>query len=271
MRAVADGAAAEAVALNRACETLTDAGARNLDVIARAKHTNGDGLANGEVGRTAELRQMTMRSDAGLLKMAGFRLGKIRQINCVIGELNTVVPIDVKRAHTDDRARARLDHGHGQARAVLREELGHAQFASDDCFHDLELDLDVDAGWQIKSHQRIDRLRRGGMDVDQPLMGADLEVFPRILVLERRSDHAVDVLLGRQRNRAGDGRAGAHRRLDDVLCRPIQRLVVVALKADADFLLSQLSYLMIFVTTPAPTVRPPSRIAKRRPSSMAIG
>jgi len=30
-------------------------------------------------------------------------------------------------------------------------------------------------------------------------------------------------------------------------------------------------YSIIFATTPAPTVRPPSRIAKRRPSSMAIG
>jgi len=28
---------------------------------------------------------------------------------------------------------------------------------------------------------------------------------------------------------------------------------------------------MILATTPAPTVRPPSRIAKRRPSSIAIG
>ncbi len=32
-----------------------------------------------------------------------------------------------------------------------------------------------------------------------------------------------------------------------------------------------LAYSMILATTPAPTVRPPSRIAKRRPSSMAIG
>ena len=30
-------------------------------------------------------------------------------------------------------------------------------------------------------------------------------------------------------------------------------------------------YLLIFMTRPAPTVRPPSRIANRRPSSMAIG
>jgi len=31
------------------------------------------------------------------------------------------------------------------------------------------------------------------------------------------------------------------------------------------------SYLMTLATTPAPTVRPPSRMAKRRPSSIAIG
>jgi len=31
------------------------------------------------------------------------------------------------------------------------------------------------------------------------------------------------------------------------------------------------SYSIILATTPAPTVRPPSRIAKRKPSSIAIG
>ena len=35
--------------------------------------------------------------------------------------------------------------------------------------------------------------------------------------------------------------------------------------------LIQSDYSMILATTPAPTVRPPSRIAKRRPSSIAIG
>ena len=32
-----------------------------------------------------------------------------------------------------------------------------------------------------------------------------------------------------------------------------------------------INYSLIFVTTPEPTVRPPSRIAKRRPSSIATG
>ena len=33
----------------------------------------------------------------------------------------------------------------------------------------------------------------------------------------------------------------------------------------------ELDHLVILVTRPAPTVRPPSRMANRRPSSMAIG
>ena len=32
-----------------------------------------------------------------------------------------------------------------------------------------------------------------------------------------------------------------------------------------------LNYLITLATTPAPTVRPPSRIAKRKPSAIAIG
>src|ERR671911_170536 len=67
-----------------------------------------------------------------------------------------------------------------------------------------ELDLDVDAGRQVvEPLERVDRLRRRLKDVDQPLVRADLEVLPRVLVLEGRADHAVDVLLGRKRYRAG--------------------------------------------------------------------
>src|SRR5690349_144074 len=51
-----------------------------------------------------------------------------------------------------------------------------------------------------------------------------------------------------------------------------------ALEGDGDALLVGLGhglvswpYLRILVTRPEPTVRPPSRMAKRRPSSMAIG
>ncbi len=70
-------------------------------------------------------------------------------------------------------------------------------------------------------------------------------------------------------------------RLDDLGRGLIEDLVIVCLEPDADFLghggsavpllLLRRSYLSIEVTAPAPTVRPPSRMAKRMPSSTAIG
>src|SRR5207237_10040364 len=66
-----------------------------------------------------------------------------------------------------------------------------------------QLDLDVDARREVvEPLQRVDGLRRRLEDVDQPLVRADLEVLARVLVLEGTADHAVDVLLGGQRNGA---------------------------------------------------------------------
>ena len=111
------------------------------------------------------------------------------------------------------------------------------------------------------------------MDVDQPLVRAHLEVLTGVLVLERTADDAVDVPLRRQGYRTGDRRAAALSGVDDRLGRPVELLVVVPLETDADFLLRAYFslYALMSVTTPAPTVRPPSRTAKRRPWSMAIG
>src|ERR687889_611079 len=98
-----------------------------------------------------------------------------------------------------------------------------------------QLDLDVHTGRQVvEPLERVDRLRRRLEDVDQPLVRADLEVLARVLVLERGADHAVDVLLRRQRHRSGDRRAGTGRRLDDLLRRRLDGRVVVGLQADAD-------------------------------------
>src|SRR4051795_2837390 len=103
-----------------------------------------------------------------------------------------------------------------------------------------EPDLDVHArGKMVEPLERVDRLRRGLVDVDEPLVGADLEVLARVLVLEGRADDAVDVLLRGQRNGPGHARAGARRRLDDLLRRGLDRGVVVRLEADADLVLGQ--------------------------------
>src|SRR5437588_12247582 len=103
----------------------------------------------------------------------------------------------------------------------------------------LELDLDVDTRGEIEAHQGVHGLRRRAVDVDQPLVRAHLEMLPRVLVLERASDHAVDVLLGGQGHRPCDRGTAALGRVDDRLGRAVELLVVVALEADADFLLRQ--------------------------------
>src|ERR1700712_127168 len=100
----------------------------------------------------------------------------------------------------------------------------------------LLLNVDVDARRQIDAHQGVNGLRRRVEDVDQALVSAHLEVFPRVLVLVRGPDDAIDVLLGRQRHRANDARARTGDRLDDLARRGINCLVVVGLQPDADLL-----------------------------------
>src|SRR6185436_16556116 len=70
----------------------------------------------------------------------------------------------------------------------------------------------------------------------QALVGAHLEVLPRVLVLERRADHAVNVLLRWQGHWTGDAGAGALCGLDDLAGSPVYGVVVVRLQPDADLL-----------------------------------
>src|SRR4051794_38000808 len=101
-----------------------------------------------------------------------------------------------------------------------------------------ESDLDVNAGGKVvEPLERVDRLGRGLVDVDQALMRADLEVLLGVLVLERRLDHRVDVLLRGQRHGPRHGRAGSRRRLDDLLGSRLDGRRVVGLEADADLVL----------------------------------
>src|SRR5438876_1030661 len=149
----------------------------------------------------------------------------------------------------------------------------------------LELDLDIDAGSEVELHQRIDGLRRRIDDVEHPLMGADLELLARFLVDMGRAQHRELLDLGRQRDRATHPRAGALGGVDDLAGRLVEHAVVVGPQPNPDVVLvihlgsfralhcalPARPYFNILATTPAPTVRPPSRIAKRSPSSIAIG
>src|SRR5438105_2455005 len=115
-----------------------------------------------------------------------------------------------------------------------------------------ELDLDVDPGREVEPHQRVDRLRRRRVDVDQPLVRPDLEVLARVLVLEGTPDHGEHVLLRRQRDGTGDCGAGPLSRLDDLRRRLVELLVVVALEPDADLRLRHERYRRPFPTSRCP-------------------
>ena len=67
-------------------------------------------------------------------------------------------------------------------------------------------------------------------------MGAALELLAGILVLVYRAQDGDDLLLGRQRDRAGNLRAVALSGFDDLLGALVDQLVVIRLQADADLL-----------------------------------
>src|SRR6266699_2258679 len=102
-------------------------------------------------------------------------------------------------------------------------------------------------------------------------MRLQLELLPALLVDVGAPQHRPELPFGGQRDGARHLCPGLLGRADDVGRRLIDQRVVERLETDADLAShrSALSYFLILVATPA--VRPPSRIAKRRPSSIAIG
>src|SRR5215510_11139374 len=173
-----------------------------------------------------------------------------------------------------------------------------------------ELDLDVDASGKIKLHQRVHRLRRRVHDVEQALVRAHLELLTALLVDVGRTVDREFLDLRRQRNRPPHLRTRALRSGHDLARRRIEDAVIERLEPDPNVLavhdmsddgrqiskdgrqmssrrllcllacplssvLSRLAsvacYSVILTTTPAPTVLPPSRMANRCFSSIAIG
>src|SRR3989449_940636 len=133
--------------------------------------------------------------------------------------------------------------------------------------------LHIDAGGEIQLRQRIDRLGARVHDVDQPLVGLQLELLAALLVDVRAAEHRPQLPLRGQRDGPRHLRARLLRGADDVRRGLVDERVVECLETDANLACHRClgSYFKIFVTTPAPTVRPPSRIAKRSCSSIAIG
>src|SRR5262249_33111262 len=184
----------------------------------------------------------------------------------------------------DHRTGSRLDDRHRDENPGAGVDLRHPELPSDEAGERhrllLQLDLDVHAGRQIELAEGVDRLLGRLEDVEQSLVGSDLELLARLLVDVRRAVHGEALDVRWQRNGTRDPPSGPAHGVDDLAHRLVEEAVVICLQANADLLVhaddllaapNSEIYSKILVTTPAPTVRPPSRMAKRSPSSIAIG
>src|SRR5215213_4571192 len=136
VRAVAHRAPAEVVPLDRAREALADPGARDLDPVARRERLDRDRLAGSELAAPTQLDEPAVRLDLVLLQVTELTLGELPLGDLVERELHRVVAVLGLGPHGDDRARARLDHGHRGHRARLRvEDLRHTELLAEDAFH----------------------------------------------------------------------------------------------------------------------------------------
>ena len=119
-------------------------------------------------------------------------------------------------------------------------------------------------------HEGVDGALGWRLDVDQPVVGADLEVFAAVFVDERAAQDAEAPDARGERNRPCHLGACAPDGLYDLGRGAVEAAMIERFELDPDSG-SRHTYLVTLVTTPAPTVRPPSRIANRNPSSIAIG
>src|SRR6185503_6341272 len=94
----------------------------------------------------------------------------------------------------------------------------------------------------------------------------------RVFVYECRAPNCKPFELCWQGYRPNNMSAAAFGCLNNTLCRLIQDTMIVGFEPNANFLLCHAyTYAIILVTTPAPTVRPPSRMANFEPCSRATG
>src|SRR4029453_6765616 len=97
-----------------------------------------------------------------------------------------------------------------------------------------QLDLYVYTRGQIELHQRVDRLRRRLDDVQEPLVGADLELLARLLVDVRRAVDGELLDARRQRNGTANKGTRAPSGVSDVASGLIEHAMIEGFKANPD-------------------------------------
>ena len=175
--------------------------------------------------------------------MAELGLGQRLLLGLAERELHGLVAVALGRADRRSPTRAGLEHGDaldacrprgraGSCRASWRGSRPSTSAVA------RRISMSTPAGRWSSRWSESTVFGRRLMDVDQPLVRADLEVLARVLVLERASGSRSRRSSRSAAARAGDGRAGALGRLDDLLGRRSIADVVVGLQPDADLVLA---------------------------------
>ena len=258
---------AEVPALHAALKTLTDGIAGDIDelpgdeVIRRQDHSGCEQC----VFRHPELSDTGFRLDLGFTEMTTLGLRGILCFLDATAKLDRDVTVAICSALRHHLTILKRKHRYRHVATIVLEQTGHAHFLRDhasahDLFlslqrptrggHDqlsiaprlsvfrsaLQLDLHIDTRGEIKFHQRIDRLRRWIDDIEQPLVGADLELLATLLVNMRRTVDRELLNPRWQRNRTAQRGTSPLRGIGDLAGSSIEHPVIEGLQTNADVL-----------------------------------
>ena len=135
--AVAHRSALSAVALDGALIAVALAGAGHVHKVALFEGVSLDDVADVQLGRVlkVELAQVLLGADGCLVQVAHLGLGQLTLGDILVAQLNGRIALFLDSLLLNDRAGTRLDDGDGDHLAVFVEDLRHADFLADDCFH----------------------------------------------------------------------------------------------------------------------------------------
>src|SRR5437764_1154729 len=111
------------------------AGARDVDELAGFEDLGGEVLAGFESIDVADLHDVAVRVEIGLLELAVDGCVALVLIHRFEGDAHGGVAVLLFGPKSKHFARAGFEHGYGRGRSVGVEELGHAQLAREKSLH----------------------------------------------------------------------------------------------------------------------------------------